>query len=455
MESATSRDSFPVEKILDKRMVDGKAKYLVKWAGFPDSANSWEFSRNLTHCKHLIAAFENKQGTNSVVKSATPKEFLPAKRIKEESNAEVKEPNRRTSQVSRPRQQSNARNKNNARLDDFLQISRNRIENANARKEKNIPKNPITSTEMVPVIKSLSNPPKYFKQAKENRASRPQRHKKAESPIAISDASCYEISDDSDYEKTKKKNAPKKNEVTIDLCQKTPCSIKHRKFILEDDADKSHSGIRKRSESEFDEIHNEAPKCPPSTSFKRSKPYRIHTSDSEEKSCESNKKPVDDPQHEPQSKQEAKLEENLQKIEEAPIQSDNQIKQPESIKNSVIGDNDAQPEDHISLISDDEEIRPAKKHFTAPKIEDNYIWPKRTQEAILKKIEQQNKGICDYNNFETMISDHWIINGQMYFEIKVKLDASWKELGYFTSEECRKRLPQALCGYYEKYLKLI
>lgn len=35
-------DIFKVEKVLRKRDFNGRTQYLIKWAHFPDSANTWE-----------------------------------------------------------------------------------------------------------------------------------------------------------------------------------------------------------------------------------------------------------------------------------------------------------------------------------------------------------------------------------------------------------------------------
>lgn len=40
-------DIFKVEKVLQKRDFNGKTQYLIKWANFPESANTWEPDSNV------------------------------------------------------------------------------------------------------------------------------------------------------------------------------------------------------------------------------------------------------------------------------------------------------------------------------------------------------------------------------------------------------------------------
>ncbi|KAG8194776.1 hypothetical protein JTE90_017218 [Oedothorax gibbosus] len=51
---------YQVEKVLDKRIVDGRVEYYLKWKGYPDSQNGWEPEDNI-YSKDLIYEFERKR----------------------------------------------------------------------------------------------------------------------------------------------------------------------------------------------------------------------------------------------------------------------------------------------------------------------------------------------------------------------------------------------------------
>ncbi len=50
---------YVVEKIIDKKIKRGHLQYLVKWAGYPDSENTWEPLPNLKNCFYAIEKYEN------------------------------------------------------------------------------------------------------------------------------------------------------------------------------------------------------------------------------------------------------------------------------------------------------------------------------------------------------------------------------------------------------------
>mmetsp|Transcript_17514 Transcript_17514/g.24305 ORF Transcript_17514/g.24305 Transcript_17514/m.24305 type:complete len:248 (-) Transcript_17514:34-777(-) len=54
-----SEGEYIVEKIVDKRKKGGKMQYLLKWQGYPDSDNTWEYVENV-FCTDLIAEFEKE-----------------------------------------------------------------------------------------------------------------------------------------------------------------------------------------------------------------------------------------------------------------------------------------------------------------------------------------------------------------------------------------------------------
>jgi len=51
---------FKLEKILNKRMVRGKERFLVRWKGYTAEEDTWENRENLENMKELVEEFERE-----------------------------------------------------------------------------------------------------------------------------------------------------------------------------------------------------------------------------------------------------------------------------------------------------------------------------------------------------------------------------------------------------------
>ncbi|KAK1303443.1 putative chromo domain-containing protein LHP1 [Acorus calamus] len=56
---------YEIEAIRKKRVRKGQVQYLIKWRGWPETANTWEPVENLSSCIDIIEAFENQSPRSS------------------------------------------------------------------------------------------------------------------------------------------------------------------------------------------------------------------------------------------------------------------------------------------------------------------------------------------------------------------------------------------------------
>lgn len=63
---------YVVERICDKRIVEGKVEYLLKWGGYTEDDNTWEPAEHL-ECKELVDKFEQEWAAKQAKKKPGPK----------------------------------------------------------------------------------------------------------------------------------------------------------------------------------------------------------------------------------------------------------------------------------------------------------------------------------------------------------------------------------------------
>ena len=56
------KEAYEIEKILNRRKVQGRNKFLVWWKGYIVETDTWEGQENLENAKELIEEFERKYG---------------------------------------------------------------------------------------------------------------------------------------------------------------------------------------------------------------------------------------------------------------------------------------------------------------------------------------------------------------------------------------------------------
>lgn len=80
---AVDNKIYEVEKILNKKVVDGKTYYLLKWQDYLESDSTWEVDTNVL-CSELIEDFENRKQQQLKRKIVDKADAIQPKRKKED-----------------------------------------------------------------------------------------------------------------------------------------------------------------------------------------------------------------------------------------------------------------------------------------------------------------------------------------------------------------------------------
>ena len=92
----SDNDIYYIERILDKRKVNGKYEYKIKWEGYPLNQSTWEPLENLQTAMELVNEFDkvyeqqNKDKNESKNNSYLKKKRLLKKEVKKEEKKEEK-----------------------------------------------------------------------------------------------------------------------------------------------------------------------------------------------------------------------------------------------------------------------------------------------------------------------------------------------------------------------------
>ena len=124
----SDNDIYYIERILDKRKVNGKYEYKIKWEGYPLNQSTWEPLENLQTAMELVNEFDkvyeqqNKDKNESKNNSYLKKKRLLKKEVKKEEKGkeeiEQKEEKNENTPVEEEKKPDNENNNGSINLEE-------------------------------------------------------------------------------------------------------------------------------------------------------------------------------------------------------------------------------------------------------------------------------------------------------------------------------------------------
>jgi hypothetical protein len=431
MKKSSSTDRKPsIERIIRKSFNNGKAQYFVKWRGLPNSKNSWESLDESEKHQKIIFDFEKKVYGAQEIQT---KETAPMSK-------EIKKTN--LNKLSKAKGRPSTKN--------LTENSKNMFPDSESPNQENTPRveplKPPTKLQKQNNFKTVHRKEdgkylvKKVEKEKDDRSVDNTDFVNASDPsenleMKRDPHSCYDISSESESDfyiaskskpkpdniSTKNMTGPKRLAKISDISKKNEVNPIDSDKVLK--AEKDYRNSNKRlpaapKNHKIREFMNEIPKVSSDDVLGKQNQEISDKLDvtKDFPNDENNKKDLSRQQRRKSSRS---FNESTNKCE---------ISKPLDVTQKVIRD-------------------------PAFEIKDKMILPPDFQNALTNFHRNEIKDFKRLNNLEIQILDHFNLSNETWFNISIKIDSEWKSLGYFSSEQCRMKLPQQLCSYYEKFLK--